>query len=592
MKQLKWLKRFKNTSFKTQLQIAFLGTMALILLVTLFMTLVWRNAYLEKTKSSAYKDISLLAQNTGEKLTAIEDLSLSVIDSPGIQTLLSDFAQQTDNDTSITLKNQLIREVNQITRNNSNIRNVYLLSPEKESLISFINSKENVINQLSVDDLIRDLPDHPAKGKWFFSDTLAQGVYVRKIFASDNLSLNHIGTVIFFVDTTFFQLERQNFASSSEDSFFLLDYENKLYSPANQTDAHDFITQFNQIGPTLSDAFGITKLAQDSYYYVTADSPMDQGRFIYLIPENQILADLYQLQWLFFLIFVPFLLVIIWGIHKISNQLTRPITNLANQMLAINETKELQSLKTLALPVDPQEEIAILYDSYNIMIADINTLIKDNYEMRILSQEVEFKSLQSQLDPHFLYNTLDSINWLAIANDQPQIAEMVTSLAYLFRKKIDTNSEFVTLQEELDIVEAYIRIQKVRFDKRIEFIPLILVDDLSMAIPKLLIQPLIENVFKYAVSNLKTTCRLVLSIEMDQDNLWVTVSDNGPGFKPHFSIERDGGIGLKNIQKRLVLHYGPSSRLQIAKSIPYQKTVVKFNIPLKKPQSHTAKESL
>ena len=169
MNQWKWIKRFKNTSFKTQLQIAFLVTMLVVLLVTLLMTLVWRNAYLEKTKVSAYKDISLLAKDTGEKLTAVEDLSLSVIDSPTIQSLLADFTQQADNDTSITLKNQLIREVNQISRNNSNIRNVYLLSPEKESLISFIDSKENVINQLSVDDLISDLPDYPAKGKWFLA---------------------------------------------------------------------------------------------------------------------------------------------------------------------------------------------------------------------------------------------------------------------------------------------------------------------------------------------------------------------------------------------------------------------------------------
>jgi two-component system sensor histidine kinase YesM len=592
MSQWKWIKHFKNTSFKIQLQITFLATMIVILIVTLSMTLIWRNAYLEKTKVTAYKDISLLAKDTYEKLTAVERLSLNVIDNPTIQSLLTDFTQQDDNNTSITLKNQLIREVSQITRNSSNIRNIYLLSPEKKSLISFIDSKENVINQLSVDDLISDLPNYPAKGKWFFSDTLSQGVYVRKIFSSDNLSLNHIGTVIFFVDTTFFQLERQNFASLAENSFFLLDYENALYSPANQKGAQNFITEYDKIKSTLSGTFGITRLSEDSYYYVTADSPMDQGHFIYLIPESKILDDLYKLQWLFFLIFVPFLLIIIWGIHKMSNQLTRPITNLANQMLAINETKELKSLKTLALPVDPQKEIDILYNSYNIMIADINTLIKDNYEMRILSQEVEFKSLQSQLDPHFLYNTLDSINWLAIANNQPQIAEMVTSLAYLFRKKIDTNSEFVTLQDELDIVDAYIRIQKVRFDKRIEFIPLILVDNLSLTVPKLLIQPLIENAFKYAVSNMTSTCRLVLSVEMNHDNLWITVSDNGPGFKPNFSIEQESGIGLKNIQKRLTLHYGSTSRLQIVTSIPYKKTIVKFNIPLNKPQSQTAKESL
>ncbi|EAC3883748.1 sensor histidine kinase, partial [Listeria monocytogenes] len=210
------------------------------------------------------------------------------------------------------------------------------------------------------------------------------------------------------------------------------------------------------------------------------------------------------------------------------------------------------------------------------MIDELNALIKDNYEMRILSQEIEFKGLQAQLDPHFLYNTLDSINWIAIENQQWQISEMVTSLAYLFRKKIDTKSDFTTLQDELDIVHAYINIQNVRFGKRIEYIEVILVNDLSFKVPKLLIQPLIENVFKYAVNDMKETCRLVLTIEQQATFLQVSVSDNGPGFKANFSIEKEGGIGLTNIQKRLQLHYGDQASLAIVSSIPFKKTTVRF----------------
>lgn len=581
MKLSMWIKRFKNRSFKHQLQVAFFGTMLLVLLLSVVMTLIWRRAYVQQIKESAYKDIAVISEKTADKLTAVENLSFRILDSTTIQTQLNEISQNDPENTRnlIVKKNRLSNEITDIIRNNSTIRNVYLFSPDNENLINFIATKEKVIENYTIQELINQLSDEPAKGQWTFAKDLSQGVYARKIFSTVDFSLKHIGTVIFIVDTAFFNREKQSLPVASQDSLFLLDYQDRLYSPEDDQELVSWYQQ-PQAAASIGGLFGTTRYQDIHYYYATDTRADEQLRFIYLLPENQVLADLYRLQWLFILVFLPLAILMVLGVRKISDQLTRPIRNLASQMREITETKQIESLKTLPLPEDPQEETAVLYNSYNTMIQEINQLITDNYEMRILSQEIEFKGLQAQLDPHFLYNTLDSINWLALANDQQQISEMVTSLAYLFRKKIDTKSEFTTLKDELDIVNAYIRIQKVRFGKRIDYIELVLVDDLSVEIPKLMIQPLIENVFKYAVNNMKTTCQLILSIELNDHDLVVNVSDNGPGFKSDFSIEKDGGIGLKNIQKRLQLHYGPAAQLTIVKSLPFKKTVVKFNIPL------------
>lgn len=131
----------------------------------------------------------------------------------------------------------------------------------------------------------------------------------------------------------------------------------------------------------------------------------------------------------------------------------------------------------------------------------------------------------------------------------------------------------------MDIINAYIRIQKVRFGQRIEYFELILVDDLTIEIPKLLIQPLIENIFKHAVTHMKNTCQIVLSIEFSSVALHIKVSDNGPGVKTSFSIEENQGIGLKNIKKdcRFIMTHKQHSLFQ--NPFLLKKTFLRYPFP-------------
>ena len=573
-------KQFKRQSLATQLHWVFFFIILLFVIIMIITNWVWRKSYAQQIQENAYQDIRLISSQTAEEFDQIENLSYSIIDSQTIQTQLNSINEEPAKNTRelITMRSTLNNTVNNLTRNNHSLRNIILLSSNKENNINFIANKANIINNYSTTDIIDMLPDEPAKGVWLFNDSLTRGVYARKIFSTIDLSLQHIGTLICIVDTSFLKNEKNNLPFSAEEGLFFLAYKDQMFSTdVDQKTSDVFLNKYEE-SPLQENQLFDTLTFQGKKYYAALNYHND-FKFIYLVPDNKVMESLKQLQLLLFALTIPIFLLLIFGATKISNQLTQPLSILANHMRKIKQTKDLESLETLEPPQKRQAEVDVLYDSYNLMIKEISTLINENYEMRLLSQEIEFQNLQSQLDPHFLYNTLDSINWIALKNEQSEISQMVTSLAFLFRKKIDTASEFSTLETELEIVEAYIHIQKVRFATRIEYIEVILINDRTIQIPKLIIQPLIENIFKHAVNKMKTTCQIVLKIEKKENQLLISISDNGPGFSDDFVLTNSQGIGLKNIQKRLSLYYGNQASLAI-QSVPFKKNTIQMNLPI------------
>lgn len=192
---------------------------------------------------------------------------------------------------------------------------------------------------------------------------------------------------------------------------------------------------------------------------------------------------------------------------------------------------------------------------------------------------MEFKFLQAQLNPHFLYNTLNSINWMAMNENNMEIVEMVTALTFLLRSKFDQQRETHSIKEELDIIDAYIRIQSIRFKNRLTYQQYVSDELFSFQIPALIIQPLIENSVKYAVEKMDNPVQIILKIERIENILRISVIDNGPGFE---ASQNDGhqssGIGIQNIRSRLKIIYENQATLSID-SIPFIETRVEIIIP-------------
>src|SRR5690606_4633677 len=178
--------------------------------------------------------------------------------------------------------------------------------------------------------------------------------------------------------------------------------------------------------------------------------------------------------------------------------ITRPIESL-NAKMKIVQKGNFDLASVSGDEQFPMDETGQMHRNFRIMISRINDLINENYRKQLAMKESEYKALQAQINPHFLYNTLESINWQAKIGGQKQISQMVEALAYLMRSSINQKEPLVRLAEEKTFILHYITIQKLRFEERLDFRMDIPEDLESCVVPKLVLQPIVENAIQYAL---------------------------------------------------------------------------------------------
>jgi two-component system sensor histidine kinase YesM len=227
------------------------------------------------------------------------------------------------------------------------------------------------------------------------------------------------------------------------------------------------------------------------------------------------------------------------------------------------------------------DEIRLIGDQFNVMATQIERLMIDLTEEQRLKQLFELRVLEYQINPHFLYNTLDSIHWLAQENDQSQISEMVGGLSKLFRMILSKGREIITLAEEFEMVRIYVLIQKIRFDERFDFTLSISEEVATLPISKLVMQPLVENAIIHGIRRLRIKGQLRISGYLELDEVVVEIFDNGVGMTEEQLMEQinllnsevlaqgiiaSTGYGMKNVDSRLKLLYGDNYRMIIQSS--------------------------
>ncbi|UUZ89339.1 histidine kinase [Paenibacillus sp. P25] len=175
---------------------------------------------------------------------------------------------------------------------------------------------------------------------------------------------------------------------------------------------------------------------------------------------------------------------------QFAGSITRPIEELIVRMRQVQKGDFRQAETDMAESAAPKmDEVGQLQRSFRLMIGRINELITENYAKRLTIKEAQFKALQAQINPHFLYNTLESVNWLAKTNGQRQISRMVEALGFLMRSSMSMKIGLITVSEELEIVMHYITIQKFRFEERLQFELHVPEEDGRRMLPKMTLRP-------------------------------------------------------------------------------------------------------
>ncbi|MGP1588377.1 MAG: histidine kinase [Oribacterium sp.] len=228
-----------------------------------------------------------------------------------------------------------------------------------------------------------------------------------------------------------------------------------------------------------------------------------------------------------------------------------------------------------------KDEIGTLIDSYNYMIDEINRLVNVVYEEKMAQKTAEIGALQAQINPHFLYNTLDTINWMLLDRGEEDISDIIINLGELMKYSIAGNNALVSLEEEIKYIHNYLKIQKCRMEDKLKYTISISEECRECKCPKLILQPIVENAIKHGIEPMTRTGEIAIHAIVENEDLRISLADNGRGMTEE-EIKGiylgESGIGLNNVIKRIKLIYGQKYGLTII-SEKNEGTNVEITIP-------------
>ncbi|MEO2258629.1 sensor histidine kinase [Paenibacillus amylolyticus] len=390
---------------------------------------------------------------------------------------------------------------------------------------------------------------------------------IRSIFKP---TLVPLGTLIFRID--FRNLVQQHFRPTlnPEAKLFMLSQSGEVYYRPDEKAFESFNAR--DVSFHGDNGYIVHDIGENSYFMSYTKSADTGWTYIGLIPYDQIFQQKEELRNTILLLTGGLILFALLISFMFARGFTKPILVLTGQMKSAEKGDFEASLLDIR-ETSRMDEIGYLNKRFNAMIRNIQQLIDENYKKQIVIKDTEYRALQAQINPHFLYNTLNSINWMARRRGDEVISTMVESLSGILRLSIDDKRAMITVREEVEFIQGYMYIQKVRYGKRIDFDLKVPETVMNTPIPKFTLQPIVENAIYHAVDHKPDVCRIVLSAEIDaeRDAVIFIVEDDGPGLDQErlqrlkaFELEAKGtGIGLKNIQDRLTLLFGESYGLEI-----------------------------
>lgn len=542
----------------------------LFLSVTLIMYHQMKNMVYEQTEQNITEKTKLLDQtlHNYEKIT-----TRYLYYTPDIQTYLKlDQNQMTAEELENWKEIVTSHTTFLLTDNNSEIEKVKLFNKYGDLYINsaiYANTLEKTTKYAnSIHEMARDyhgkiiIKKNPDKSQIL---TIARNVYVPTLEDSDV----EIGFLL--LDISKASLEKQLKIQENADAIYILlldDEGDILVNASSRTD---------------EECLQILSKDSDTHYSINRrDFNYGGCQIVSIIDESILFANTYQLFRIEVGIMIVSVVIIFFAIVYSGNIISEQISRFISKL---NQTQEIN--KNAYIEIDSNDEFRNLGMVYNNMIARIDNLIHTVYIKELLIKEAQLESLQAQINPHFLYNTLDCVNSLVDMGEKENVKKVITSLANIMRMSIKGDT-FITMQEDISYIEQYIFIQKMRFQNRILFLVEVPESLYAYYIPKLTIQPLVENAILHGVANLQETGMIGIFGKEDEHNIYISIKDNGFGMPQKiiqelsemedFKESNKKHIGIFNIQKKLQILYGSDYGLTIDNIEPHG-TCVTISIP-------------
>lgn len=301
-------------------------------------------------------------------------------------------------------------------------------------------------------------------------------------------------------------------------------------------------------------------------------------KVVNLVPYESFLDRIRGVLLTLLIYMLTFIALTIIVSNYIYKSIYNPINNLVKGM-----DRAISGCIDVKLEDDSNDEIGRLSKQFNGLISKINSLLDEIKYEQELKRESEIKMLQAQINPHFLFNTLNTLKWIAVMNEDTSVSNGLGALAKLLRNTIVDSNEFVTIREEIDNIKSYIVIQKLRYGDSFEVNYHIEEEFYNYKIIKFILQPIIENSILHGFDEHKDNQKIDIIISENNSILEILIKDNGKGFNQDKHKEKKSGklsgVGYKNVCERIKLTYGREYTVELKSEID-KGTEVKITLPV------------
>ena len=369
-----------------------------------------------------------------------------------------------------------------------------------------------------------------------------------------DMSLDNMGMLVFICDISGIVSENKESLEAKQASVCVYSENGIIYQDEDIEQGEITLPEFQK-----KSGYQIVNKKGKKYFVCYLYSNETGWMYVNYFPYSDIYGQVQVTQYILFLCFAVVFLLLVLCMKKVADAITKPLKHLTASMQIV-ETGDFKGAKEFLTDMERTDEIGILTKEFRIMVDQVDILIRENYEKQLLLKDTKYKMLRAQINPHFLYNTLNVINWMIKAGRNAEAGKMIVQLGEILHYSF-AKDPYATVKDEIDMVSSFIAIQKTRYQGRIEFSIETEGKLDKYLMPRMILQPLVENAISYGAEPYLDVCQIKVRVKEEKDGIWLMVEDTGAGmseeelqavrsmdFKP-----KGHGIGIKNIVERITM---------------------------------------
>lgn len=575
MNELNYKKRFhlfKDMKFLHRMILIYLiGGIIPLLVMSIYTNMQTRKMMIKLTEETQAEELSVFSSSIRESMTVLDNVARLLCSNDEILKLTTrKYKNKTQFYSDYRKANTVMEDYINFYEQDISSINLFLDNPTVDTYdLNRINNHSYFKQSVRTQTWYKETVDCVDEGYWYFGATSGdnekdQTMQISRAVRDDNDDVVGIVVIQIQYDKVTLNEQRQDTAILYDDYYWISGNCSSLDYPFLKEE----IQKINKSRVTKQISYGVEEYLI-SYERLQMDGSDDYYSVVSVQNYQDIMAEVNQISMQAFIPEIIGMIVSALLIFAFAASYSNRMFQLRVQMhrVAQGEYDEVER-------IEGNDEIGELYTELEQMMQDIRLLMSNVVDEQVQKEklhtkqkEVEFKMLASQINPHFLYNTLETIRMKAVVNHQPEIVELVKMLAKTMRYNIQVTDRLVTLKEELQMVEYYLKIQEYRFGDRITSELTIDPDvDMKARILPLTLQPFVENAFVHGLEEKACDARLVIHVYKKKDDIFIEIRDNGKGMD-YYELGHlrkimkdeqgdDNHIGVRNVNQRIRLLFG------------------------------------